>query len=73
MDGMQKEIDKIKWQLWARMIPLFLVAAAIVAYPLYGMVTHMPPESLVQYMAPITGLAGAIIGYWFGQREGENR
>jgi hypothetical protein len=70
MDDMQKEINRIKkWQLWARMIPLFLVALAIVAYPFYGMVTHMPPQSLVEYMAPISGLAGAIIGYWFGQRE----
>jgi hypothetical protein len=52
------------------MIPLLLVALAIVAYPFYGMVTHMAPQSLVQYFTPVSGLAGAIIGYWFG-RQGE--
>jgi hypothetical protein len=68
---MGKIEDKLKLRnLWARMIPLFLVAVAIVFYPLYGMVTHMPPQSLVQYLAPVSGLAGAIIGYWFG-RQGE--
>lgn len=74
MEGMQNEIDDYvkKRNLWARMIPLFLVVVAIVIYPFYGMVTHMAPQSLVQYMAPVIGLAGAIIGYWFG-RVGEGR
>src|SRR5215469_9772750 len=43
MEGIQNEIDDYvkKRNLWARMIPLFLVVAAIVVYPFYGMVTHM--------------------------------
>jgi hypothetical protein len=70
---MSKIEDKLKLRnSWARMIPLFLVAVAIVFYPLYGMVTHMPPQSLVQYLAPVSGLAGAIIGYWFGQQGERN-
>lgn len=72
MKDMKEELDRFlkRGSFWARMVPLFLVALAIVAYPLYGMVTHMAPQSLVQYLSPITGLAGAIIGYWFG-RQGE--
>ena len=35
------------------------------------MVTHMPPQSLIEYLSPVSGLAGAIIGYWFGSRQGE--
>lgn len=73
VDEMHVEMSKIEDKLklrssWARMIPLFLVAVAIVSYPLYGMVTHMPPQTLVQYLAPVSGLAGAIIGYWIGQQ-----
>ena len=47
MDAMGRQLDRFlkKGNFWARMIPLFLVAAAVV-YPLYGMVTHMPPQSL---------------------------
>jgi hypothetical protein len=86
IEGMHTEMDRMhddmaeidkkltsflkKGNFWARMIPLFLVIAAIVAYPFYGMVTHMAPQSLVQYLSPVSGLAGAIIGYWFG-RQGE--
>lgn len=80
MDQMHSDMNKLEEKLtsflkkgnfWARMIPLFLVAVAIVAYPFYGMVTHMAPQSLVQYLTPVSGLAGAIIGYWFG-RQGES-
>jgi len=73
MGDMHTEMDKIGDRLKiytfvARMIPLILIVGAIVAYSFYGMVTHMAPQSLVQYLAPITGLAGAVIGYWFGRQ-----
>lgn len=68
MDKMQSELNRFVTRsgVWARMIPLFFITAAIIAYPFYGMLTHMAPQSLAQYMAPLIGLGGAIIGYWFG-------
>jgi len=76
MEDVQKRLQDMEQHLsrfvtksgiYARMVPLFLLMLAVIVYPFYGMATHMPPESLAQYMAPVTGLAGAIIGYWFGQ------
>jgi hypothetical protein len=70
MDKMQSELNRFVTRsgIWARMIPLFFIIVAIIAYPFYGMVTHMAPQSLAQYMAPVIGLGGAIIGYWFGRQ-----
>jgi len=42
-----------------------LVISSIVIV-LLGMILRIPPNDVVQYMAPITPLAGAAIGYWYG-------
>ena len=75
MKDMDTKMDEINQRLatgrlLARIIPLILVVVAIVAYPFYGMVTHMGAQNLVQYLTPVSGLAGAIIGYWFGREGG---
>jgi hypothetical protein len=50
---------------------LLAVVAAVVATPIYAMTVNIDPQSFGQYISPITGIAGTIIGYWFGQRSGQ--
>jgi hypothetical protein len=44
---------------------LGLVASTILLV-LLGIILRIPPNEMVQYLAPITPLAGAAIGYWYG-------
>jgi len=43
-----------------------LVVSAIVTYPMLALATHTT-ANVAEILAPITGIAGAIVGYWFGQ------
>jgi hypothetical protein len=42
------------------------VVAAVVSMPLIGMLFKLDPQAFGAYIAPITGIAGTIVGYWFG-------
>jgi hypothetical protein len=57
---------------YARAIALITVVVAIVATPIYAMATSVDPESFSSYIAPVTGIAGAVVGYWFGAKSGDN-
>jgi hypothetical protein len=50
---------------------LLLVIAGIVLTPIYAMIAGVEAEAFGKYIAPITGIAGTVIGYWFGQRGGQ--
>jgi hypothetical protein len=49
-----------------RSIVLLLVVLAVVSMPLLAMVQGLEPEKFGSYIAPITGIAGTVVGYWFG-------
>jgi len=38
----------------------------------YGVIAERPAAVLVQYLAPVTGLAGLAVGYFFGQASSGN-
>jgi hypothetical protein len=42
------------------------VVAAVVAMPLIGMLLDLDPQAFGAYIAPVTGITGTIVGYWFG-------
>jgi hypothetical protein len=42
------------------------VVAAVVAMPLIGMLLQLDPQTFGAFIAPITGITGTIVGYWFG-------
>jgi hypothetical protein len=42
------------------------VVAAVVAMPLIGMLLQLDPQAFGAYIAPVTGITGTIVGYWFG-------
>jgi hypothetical protein len=42
------------------------VVAAVVAMPLIGMLLKLNPQTFGAFIAPVTGIAGTVVGYWFG-------
>jgi hypothetical protein len=50
----------------ARSITLYLVVLAVVAMPAIAMIIKLSPETFGSYIAPVTGIAGTVVGYWFG-------
>ena len=58
---------RLNVETWFRGIALMLVVAAVVLYPLYALVFNVPGATLSEVIAPVTGIAGAVVGYWFGQ------
>jgi len=55
-----------------RGIVLLIVVFAVVALPVVGIAYKIQVEDFAQFIAPITGIAGTIIGYWFGQHQGSS-
>lgn len=56
-----------------RSIVLILVVLAILITPLIGILQGIPTEEFASYIAPVTGLAGTVVGYWFGQSTDRTR
>jgi preprotein translocase subunit SecF len=49
-----------------RSFVLLGVVAAVVAMPLVAMFFRLEPQAFGAYIAPVTGITGTIVGYWFG-------
>jgi hypothetical protein len=56
---------------WWRGFVLLLVVLAVVAMPIIAIVTNLEPTDFGTYIAPVTGIAGTVVGYWFGQASQE--
>ena len=39
---------------------------AVVLMVFLALILRLPPADFAQYMAPLTGIAGLALGYWFG-------
>lgn len=50
---------------------LLLVVLAVVAMPIIAIVTDLDPSDFGTFIAPITAIAGTVVGYWFGQESRE--
>jgi hypothetical protein len=48
---------------------LYVVVAAIVLLPFVAILLQLKPETFGSYVAPVTGIAGTIVGYWFGSSD----
>ena len=44
---------------------MLFVVAAVVAMPLLAIVLNIDPERFGSYIAPVTAIAGTVVGYWF--------
>jgi lipopolysaccharide export LptBFGC system permease protein LptF len=47
---------------------LLAIVASIIVMPAVAMATGVAAQSFSQYVAPITGIAGTVLGYWFSQQ-----
>jgi hypothetical protein len=63
----REEQYRLTLETWFRGIALLLVVIAVVVYPLYALIFAISGSTLSQLIAPVTGIAGAVVGYWFGQ------
>lgn len=45
--------------------------AAIVSMPLLAILVGIEPQAFGAYIAPVTGIAGTVVGYWFGSGGGQ--
>lgn len=49
---------------------LLAIVASIIVMPAVAMASGIAAQSFSQYIAPITGIAGTVLGYWFSQQNG---
>ena len=42
------------------------LTSAVVIMVFLGLILRLPPPDFAQYVAPLTGIAGLALGYWFG-------
>jgi hypothetical protein len=69
LKGIDRATDRAAARAYqTRSIVLFLVVLAVVAMPLIAILLHLPPADFGTYIAPVTGIAGTVVGYWFGER-----
>ena len=45
------------------------VVGTLIAAPRGALLEHASPTDFSALMAPVTGIAGTVIGYWFGSSE----
>lgn len=67
IDRERHEQHRLNWETWFRGVTLVLVVIALILYPMYALIFDISGADLAEKIAPITGIAGAIVGYWFGQ------
>lgn len=44
------------------------IVVALITSPIMAMILSVSPQDYGQLIAPVTGIAGTVIGYWFGNR-----
>jgi hypothetical protein len=54
---------------WVRSLVLVAIVVAIIAMPIVGIIAGIPAQTFSQFIAPITGIGGTVLGYWFGQHD----
>jgi hypothetical protein len=69
--GADAAVDKAERTAWnARSVALYLLVFAVVAMPAIAMLAGITPQDFGSYVAPITGIAGTVVGYWFSRSGG---
>lgn len=43
---------------------------SVVLMVFLGLILRLPPSDFAQYIAPLAGIAGVALGYWFGSDRG---
>jgi hypothetical protein len=78
----KREAERAEWEAEVqaettadkfRSIVLVFVILAVVATPIFAMARKVDPTSFLQYVAPITAIAGTVLGYWFGNQDRDQK
>ena len=56
-----------KFNAIVRGVVLIIVVIAIISTPFLAIFHGVPLDAFNEFIAPVTGIGGIIIGYWFGQ------
>jgi hypothetical protein len=51
---------------WPRVILTLGLTFSVVILVFIGVLLRLPPSDFAQYISPLTGIAGLVLGYWFG-------
>jgi hypothetical protein len=46
-----------------------LLVVSVIAVVIYSIIAGLPAEEMASYLAPLSGLAGLALGYWFGSEK----
>jgi dihydroxyacetone kinase-like predicted kinase len=57
---------------WVRSVVLLVVVLAVSVMSTVALALQVEPQRFTAYLAPVIGMAGTVIGYWFGSA-GRNR
>ena len=69
LKGADSAIDREAKRAYnTRSIVLLLVVLAVVLMPIVAIIAGLSPQDFGSYIAPITAIAGTVVGYWFGER-----
>jgi hypothetical protein len=69
--GADAAVEKSERTAWnARSVALYLLVFAVVLMPVIAIVAGITPQDFGSYVAPITGIAGTVVGYWFSRGGG---
>lgn len=53
-------------EAWVRTAVLVIVVGAVAVISMVGLLRGLEAQQFTLYLAPLTGMAGTVIGYWFG-------
>ncbi len=63
-----RQAERTAWN--ARSVALYLLVFAVVLMPVIAILAGIIPQDFGSYVAPITGIAGTVVGYWFSRGGG---
>lgn len=71
-DAQRESFSVTRFNAQIRAVVLILVVLAIVIMPLIALLQGTLLNAFTQLIAPVTGIGGVIIGYWFGQSKDDS-
>jgi hypothetical protein len=68
LKGADSAIDREAKRAYTRSTVLLLVVLAVVQMPIVAIIAGLSPQDFGSFIAPVTAIAGTVVGYWSGDR-----
>jgi hypothetical protein len=62
---MRRRVEAVEAYMRVGLASILVIGT--LATVLVGILLHISPQNLAQYLAPVSGLAGIAVGYFFGK------